>query len=109
MSSQSEAHGSGERARELAKTLDEVEGGRLGPDEVRDLLEGLTALATAVTRVLDDLRGCPVLREREHELGLLAFQTIRSKLEQAAAAAEDLQVSAEALCRLLPEHTPESG
>ncbi|GAB3571751.1 hypothetical protein GCM10027445_27560 [Amycolatopsis endophytica] len=104
MSSQSEVR-IADLAGELAKSLDGLEGARLDRDEVRDLLEGLATMASAVTRLLDDLRACPALRTREHELGLLAYQTIHSKLEQSAAAAEDLAVGAEALCRLLP-HTP---
>ncbi|MDQ0379919.1 hypothetical protein [Amycolatopsis thermophila] len=108
MPSQSEARPA-DLAPRLAKSLEELQSARLGGDEVRDLLQGLATVAAAVTRVLDDLRACPVLREREHELGLLAYQTIHSKLEQAAAAAEDLEVGVEALCRLLPEHAPGSG
>lgn len=109
MPSQSEAERwpgtlAGERAADLGKALDELVSVQLGSDEVRELFEGLTTLATAVTRVLDDLRTSPALREREHELGLVAYQTIHSQLEQAAAASEDLQVSVEALRHLLPEH-----
>ncbi|NIH79314.1 hypothetical protein [Amycolatopsis viridis] len=110
MSSQSEAQGpgtlAGEQAARLAKRLDELVSVALGADEVRDLLDGLDRLAAAVTGVLDELRDCPGLREREHDLELLTVQTIHSTLEQAAAASEDLQVTVDALCRLLPEHAP---
>ena len=87
---------------ELAEELARFEAGPLGPAEVRHLLGGMSETAAALARILDELRSCPVLFQPENELGLPAHQTVRSELDQAAAAAEDLQVTAAALCTLLP-------
>jgi hypothetical protein len=65
-------------------------------------MRGMIDTASALTRILDQLRESPALAQPEDELALPAHQTVRSELEQAAAAAEDLQVTAESLCRLLP-------
>jgi hypothetical protein len=87
---------------ELADELSHVRTETLGPAELRSLMQGMTCTASAITRILDQLRECAVLVESEDELGLPTHHTVRSELEQAAAAAEDLQVTSESLCRLLP-------
>ncbi|NKQ56567.1 hypothetical protein HFP15_27185 [Amycolatopsis sp. K13G38] len=87
---------------ELAAELSRFKAENLGPTELHRLMHGMNCTASALTRILDQLRDCPVLTQSENELGLPRHQTVRSELEQAAAAAEDLQVSAESLCRLLP-------
>jgi hypothetical protein len=87
---------------ELADELDRFDIEALGPADLRVLLRGMIGTASALTRILDALRESPALAQREDELALPAHQTVRSELEQAAAAAEDLQVTAESLCRLLP-------
>jgi hypothetical protein len=89
-------------AGELADELANFNAEELDAAELRGLLRGMIGTASALTRILDQLRECPVLAQPENELGLPAHQTVRSELEQAAAAAEDLRVTAESLCRLLP-------
>jgi len=93
-----------ELARELAGRLNGLDSAGLGPAEVRDLLEGMVTMATAVTQLFDGLRGCPALQAREKELDVLAHHTIHSTLEQAAAAAEDLEAGVTELRRLLPSY-----
>jgi len=90
---------------ELAAELGRVETEELGPAELHKLMHGMNCTASALTRILDQLRECPVLAQTENELGPPRHHSVRSELEQAAAAAEDLQVSAESLCRLLPAGT----
>ncbi|GHG93427.1 hypothetical protein GCM10017788_70790 [Amycolatopsis acidiphila] len=89
-------------AGELADELAHFDADELEAAELRGLMRGMTGTASALTRILDQLRECPTLTQPENELGLAAHQTVRSELEQAAAAAEDLRVTAESLCRLLP-------
>ncbi|WP_236788784.1 hypothetical protein [Amycolatopsis sp. GM8] len=87
-------------ADELADELSRFDADELGTAELRGLMRGMTGTASALTRILDQLRECPVLTQSE--LDRPAHQTMRSELDQAAAAAEDLRVTAESLCRLLP-------
>lgn len=87
---------------ELATELSRFRAANLGPADLDGLMHGMSRTAAAFTRILDQLRECPVLAEPENELGLPRHHTVRSELEQAAAAAEDLQATAESLCRLLP-------
>jgi hypothetical protein len=89
-------------AGELADELSNFDADQLEAAELRGLMRGMTGTASALTRILDQLRECSVLAQPENERGLPAHQTVRSELEQAAAAAEDLRVTAESLCRLLP-------
>lgn len=89
-------------AGELADELSNFDADALDAAELRGLMCGMTSTASALTRILDQLRECSVLGQPENELGLPAHHTVRSELEQAAAAAEDLQVTAESLCRSLP-------
>ncbi|HVW42722.1 MAG TPA: hypothetical protein VHC18_15355 [Amycolatopsis sp.] len=86
---------------ELGAELSHFQGTDLGTADVHALMHGMNCTAGALTRILDQLRECPALAQAEDELGLPRHHTVRSELEQAAAAAEDLQVSAESLCRQL--------
>jgi hypothetical protein len=87
---------------ELADELDRFDTEALGPAGLRVLMHGMVGTASALTRILDHLRESSALARPEDELTLPPHQTVRSELDQAAAAAEDLQVTAESLCRLLP-------
>lgn len=89
-------------AGDLGDELANFDADGLEAAELRGLLRGMASTASALTRILDQLRECSVLGRPENELGLPAHHTVRSELEQAAAAAEDLRVTAESLCRLLP-------
>lgn len=89
-------------ADELAGELTNFDANELEAAELRGLMRGITGTASALTRILDQLRECAVLSRPENELGLPAHHTVRSELEQAAAAAEDLRVTTESLCRLSP-------
>ncbi|TNC24005.1 hypothetical protein FG385_19690 [Amycolatopsis alkalitolerans] len=89
-------------AGQLSDELSDFDTHELCAAELRGLLRGMTGTASALTRILDQLRECAMLSRLEHEVGLPAYQTVRSELEQAAAAAEDLRVTAESLCGLLP-------
>ena len=93
---------------DLAAELTRFAVADLGPADVQGLVEGVHRTAAALTRILDQLRELPELTQPEHELGLPRHHTVRSELEQAAAAAEDLQAAAESLCRLLPTESPGS-
>lgn len=88
---------------QLADELTAFDADELETAELRGLMHGMTGTASALTRILDQLRECPALIQPE----LPVQQTLHSELEQAAAAAEDLRVTAESLCRLLTaEPTP---
>ncbi|MTD53634.1 hypothetical protein [Amycolatopsis pithecellobii] len=87
-------------AGELADELSNFDADGLGTVELRGLMRGMTGTASALTRILDQLRDCPALVQPE--LDRPANRAVRSELEQAAAAAEDLRVTAESLYRLLP-------
>ncbi|GHF85790.1 hypothetical protein FHX82_001049 [Amycolatopsis bartoniae] len=84
----------------LADELQHLDARELDAAEVRTLMHDLTGTASALTRILDGLRDCPLLTPPGQEPGV--HHTVCSELEQAAAAAEDLRVTAESLCRLLP-------
>ncbi|KAA9152927.1 hypothetical protein FPZ12_035935 [Amycolatopsis acidicola] len=85
----------------MADALRRFDAGALAPEDLRELLRGMTCTASALTRILDQLRESPGLGE--HELGPSAHRHLRSELDQAAAAAEDLQVTSESLVRLVPQ------
>ncbi|MFD2418685.1 hypothetical protein [Amycolatopsis pigmentata] len=93
-------------AGELASELDRMETAPLEPADIRHLLDGMSGTAAALTRLLDELRLSPVLTSASNELGLPSQRTVLSELAQAAAAAEDLTVTAASLCRLLPREVP---
>lgn len=81
---------------ELARELAALDPSALKPAELRALLHGMTGAASALTRFLDRLREC----RPGSDPSTLAPASHHSVLEQAAAAAEDLRVSGEALARL---------
>src|SRR6187399_1751468 len=89
-------------ADELADELDKVGTEPLAPADVRPLLDGMSGTAAALTRLLDELRDSAVLAQTSNDLGVREQQTVLTELAQAAAAAEDLTVTAAALCRRLP-------
>ena len=86
---------------ELAAELSRFQVTDLGSADVHGLMHGMNRTAGALTRILDQLCDCPELTHGDNEL-VLSRRTVRSELEQAAAAAEDLQAAAESLCRRLP-------
>ena len=87
---------------ELAAELPKFEVADLDAADVQALMQGMNRTAAALTRILDQLREYPVLAQPENELGPPRHDSVRSELEQAAAAAEDLQTATESLCRLQP-------
>jgi hypothetical protein len=93
-------------AGELAGELERMETAPLEPADIRHLLDGMSGTAAALTRLLDELRLSPVLTNASNELGLPSQRTVLSELAQAAAAAEDLTVTAASLCRLIPRDLP---
>ncbi|WAL67312.1 hypothetical protein ORV05_05870 [Amycolatopsis cynarae] len=86
----------------LADELERLETEELGPRELAGLMRGTIRTASALTRILDRLRACPELAQPDTGPGRHRHHAVRRELDQAAAAAEDLQVTAEALFRLLP-------
>ena len=84
----------------LADELRNLDARELDAAQVRVLMHDLCGTASALTRILDRLRDCPLLTPAGQEPGV--HRTVCSELEQAAAAAEDLRVTAESLCRRLP-------
>jgi hypothetical protein len=91
-------------ADQLADELNRFDAEPLYPADVRRLLNGMSGAAAGLTRILDELRRSPVIVQAESELALPAHQSVQAELAQAAAAAEDLMVTAAGLSRLL---TPE--
>jgi hypothetical protein len=89
-------------ADELADELDRFQAEPLHPAEVGRLLDGMSGTAAALTRILDQLQDSPVLTQAEHDIAMPAHQSVLSELAQAAAAAEDLMVTAAGLSRILP-------
>lgn len=89
-------------ADELGDELDRVKTEPLRPDDIKRLLNGMSGTAEALTRILDELRTSPVLAHTGNDLTPPVHHTVLSELAQAAAAAEDLTVTAAALSRLLP-------
>lgn len=87
---------------ELADELGRLETGQLGPRELAGLMRGMIRTASALTRILDQLRERPALASPRTAPGRHSHDTVQRELEQAAAAAEDLRVTAETLLRLLP-------
>ncbi|HVV08734.1 hypothetical protein [Amycolatopsis sp.] len=86
---------------ELADALSDFDAGVLTPGELRELMRGMNSTASALTRILDRLRERPELVGREPG----QYPSLHTELDQAAAAAEDLQVTAASLARLLPTQT----
>jgi hypothetical protein len=89
-------------ADQLADELSRFDAEPLCPADVERLLNGMSGAAAALTRILDELRRSPVVTQAENELALPAHQSVQAELAQAAAAAEDLMVTAAGLSRLLP-------
>lgn len=93
-------------ADQLADELDRFDAGSLRPAEIKRLLDGMSGTAAALTRILDELRTSPVLAQADNDLALPSQQSLPAELAQAAAAAEDLMVTAACLSRLLPTEPP---
>ncbi|HKS47126.1 MAG TPA: hypothetical protein VJT49_18855 [Amycolatopsis sp.] len=89
-------------ADQLADELEHFETQPLCAADIRRLLNGMSGTAAALTRILDELRSCPAMAHADNDLGLPTHRSVLSQLAQAAAAAEDLKVTAAALCRQLP-------
>lgn len=96
------AHRIARLADRLADELNRFDAELAQPTEIKRLLDGMSGAAAALTRILDGLRRSPLVAQAENELALPAHQNVQAELAQAAAAAEDLMVTAAGLSRLLP-------